>query len=357
MNIQVLKVQMSSPDDISEIDKLINQKIFDPRNLIAIMGKTEGNGCVNDFTRALATKSLSYYFSNILNISTDEFEKNVAIVMSGGTEGVLSPHLTLFIRNEDDHDFIPGSEKRLVVAIENTKDYLPEEIGTITQVLEVKQAVERAIEKLGIEDRNDIHFVQIKCPLLTSERILDAHLRGKSVVTEDTYKSMAYSRAASALGVGVATGEIELDQICNENILSNHELFSSVASTSSGIEVMHDVIIVMGNSRYSSSGLYIGHDVMRDALDAESVERAMASSANSSKIINVFAKAEADPTGYIRGNRHTMLTDSDISHTRMARSVVGAVLASKVNDTMIYVSGGAEHQGPPGGGPLAVIWE
>ena len=50
-----------------------------------------------------------------------------------------------------------------------------------------------------------------------------------------------------------------------------------------------------------------------------------------------------------------MLDDSDISHTRMARAVVGAVIAAVIQDPTIYVSGGAEHQGPPGSGPLAVI--
>lgn len=50
-----------------------------------------------------------------------------------------------------------------------------------------------------------------------------------------------------------------------------------------------------------------------------------------------------------------MLDDSDINHTRMARAVVGAVVAAAVQDPMVYVSGGSEHQGLPGGGPIAVI--
>ena len=50
-----------------------------------------------------------------------------------------------------------------------------------------------------------------------------------------------------------------------------------------------------------------------------------------------------------------MLTDSDINHTRQARSVVNAVISSIIEDPMNYVSGGAEHQGPPGGGPVAII--
>jgi cyanuric acid amidohydrolase len=50
-----------------------------------------------------------------------------------------------------------------------------------------------------------------------------------------------------------------------------------------------------------------------------------------------------------------MLNDSDINSTRHARAVTGAVIASVVGHGMVYVSGGAEHQGPAGGGPVAVV--
>ncbi|HMK02358.1 MAG TPA: ring-opening amidohydrolase, partial [Reyranella sp.] len=63
----------------------------------------------------------------------------------------------------------------------------------------------------------------------------------------------------------------------------------------------------------------------------------------------------ASPSGEIRGRRHTMLDDSDIHSTRHARALVGGVLAGVIGDTMLYVSGGAEHQGPAGGAPVAII--
>ena len=50
-----------------------------------------------------------------------------------------------------------------------------------------------------------------------------------------------------------------------------------------------------------------------------------------------------------------MLNDSDIHSTRHARAVVGGVLASLIGHCELYVSGGAEHQGPAGGGPVAAI--
>jgi len=69
----------------------------------------------------------------------------------------------------------------------------------------------------------------------------------------------------------------------------------------------------------------------------------------------VLAKAEPSLSGSIQGARHTMLDDSDIASSRHARALVGGVLAGVFGTTMLFVSGGAEHQGPDGGGPVAVI--
>jgi cyanuric acid amidohydrolase len=97
---------------------------------------------------------------------------------------------------------------------------------------------------------------------------------------------------------------------------------------------------------------------MQHALDVAAIHQAIASTGQPiAQVVNIFAKAEADPTGEILGRRHTMMDDSDINHTRMARAVVGAVVASIVQDPMVYVSGGSEHQGPSGGGPVAAIAE
>jgi len=45
------------------------------------------------------------------------------------------------------------------------------------------------------------------------------------------------------------------------------------------------------------------------------------------RIVNVFAKAEASPNGLVRGFRHTMLDDTDITSTRHARAAVGGLIA------------------------------
>jgi len=363
--IGVFKVPMSAPDDLRSFVSLVEKKHFQLDEVIAVLGKTEGNGCVNDFTRALTTTVFRNYMSKALNLPEKEVSERVAFVMSGGTEGVMSPHATIFTKKEVQSKGF--NDKRLAASSGFTRDFLPEEIGTEVMVFEVAKVVKDLMAKAGIESHDDVHFVQIKCPLLTSERIQDAAKRGKTVVTTDTYKSMGFSRGASALGVAVALNEVKSSDISNDVICKNWSLFSKVASTSAGIELMNCEIIVMGNSLNSASDLRIGHSVMKDAIDLNAVIEAIESAGmkvdklptpeQSKKIVNVLAKAEASTTGEVRGRRNTMLTDSDINHTRHARAVVNAVIAAVVQDPMVYISGGGEHQGPDGGGPIAVIIE
>lgn len=168
---------------------------------------------------------------------------------------------------------------------------------------------------------------------------------------------MGYSRASSALGVGVATGEIKKEQITDERIYSDDSLYSSVASTSAGVELTHSEILVLGNSQESSSSYTIGNAVMQDALDTDAVDAAIssASSSDNDEVTNVFAKAQASKNGKIRDRRHVIHNDSDIESTRHARAVTNSVIGAVTGDPLSYVSGGAEHQGPDGGGPVAAI--
>jgi cyanuric acid amidohydrolase len=46
-----------------------------------------------------------------------------------------------------------------------------------------------------------------------------------------------------------------------------------------------------------------------------------------------------------------MLDDSDIPGTRHARALVGGVLAAVFGENELFVSGGAEHQGPTAAAP------
>jgi cyanuric acid amidohydrolase len=365
-SVDVVRIPTKGPGDVSGLMNLIEAGEIEPASILAILGKTEGNGGVNDFTREYAVSALSGALAPHVDLLPHNVEQKIAFVMSGGTEGVLSPHITVFARSAiadgDSDTRIEG--KRLSIGIAHTRDFMPEELGRGAQIEETASAVRAAMADAGIDDPQDVHFVQIKCPLLTSDRIEAAHARGCKTITTSAYGSMGYSRGASALGVAAALGEIDKD-IADEQVLKSWNLFSSVASTSAGIELMHNVVIVLGNSTTSASSFVIGHAVMRDSIDSAAVIDALESVGLSAKdaadparrgrLVNIFAKAEASPDGIVRGCRHTMLDDTDISATRHARAAVGGLISGLAGTGAVYVSGGAEHQGPPGGGPVAAI--
>ncbi len=362
--VQVFRAVCGGPGDLAAISALIAAGTLVPAEIVAVMGKTEGNGCVNDHTREFATLAWRHLLAAHLGCTPAEVERRVAFVMSGGTEGVLSPHFTVFTRR-----WIDGpaghSAKRLAIGTAATPDFAPEQIGRAAQIDATVRAVVEAMADAGITDTADVHYVQVKCPLLSAAKIADALRRGAAPVTRDTYESMGYSRGASALGVAVALGEVERQACADAAVLTDTALFSARASASAGIELQGSVVIVLGEVAGAASALRIAHTVMRDAVDAGALRTLLKhafgldadgdAESSSLRLVNLLAKAEACPSGTVRGQRHTMLNDSDINATRHARAVVGGVLASVVGQTALFVSGGAEHQGPPGGGPVAAI--
>ena len=127
MRIGVHKLPMNNPSDVSALERLIDSGEVDPKEIVALIGKTEGNGGANDFTRGFATLSYSLALGRRLGLSADEVAKRVAFVWSGGTEGVLSPHATLFTRSAGE----PAGGKRLALGIAVTRDFAAEEVGTM----------------------------------------------------------------------------------------------------------------------------------------------------------------------------------------------------------------------------------
>jgi cyanuric acid amidohydrolase len=361
---RVHRLLMNAPDDTSSIVDKIATGVIDPKGIVAILGKTEGNGCVNDFTRGYAVQSLNQMLSQYVSL---EACAKICLIMSGGTEGALTPH---WIVIEVVETAVQGpfsiTGKALAVGHCITRDLTPIEIGTTLQMELVADAVRTAMAEAQINNICDVHFVQIKCPLITSDRVQEAG-GPKYVATTDTLKSMGLSRGASALGVAIALDEIPAGSVENLQIGVDVNLFSSHASCSAGVELMACEIVVLGMSDAWTGALAIDHAVMNDPIDLKSVfhlaERTLGSikgvvsGIQSQRVHAVLAKAEASKSGFVRGQRHTMLNDSDLSSTRHARGFVGGLLAGLFGETALFVSGGAEHQGPDGGGPCALIYE
>jgi barbiturase len=360
--ITVHKVALESVSDASGLSDLLDKGLIEADRVIAVIGKTEGNGGVNDYTRIIADRA----FREVLvarGTRPMEEIKQIPFVWSGGTDGVLSPHATIFATVPADS--VPQTdEPRLSVGYAMSEQIFPEDIGRLPMVEKVAAGVTIAMARAGITDPADVHYVQTKTPLLTLDTITDAKRRGHDVWTEDTLKSMDVSNSTTALGIAVALGEIEMPRA--DQIHKDLSLFSAVASCSSGVELDQAQIVVLGNVRGVGGSFQIGHSVMKDALDADGVWDAIRnagldlperphSSDLEGRVVNIFCKCEADPTGRVRDRRNIMLDDSDVHWHRQIKSCVGGVVASVTGDPAVFVSVAAVHQGPSGGGPVIAI--
>jgi cyanuric acid amidohydrolase len=359
MAIEVAKVELKTVQDASGMEALIKKGQFRADEVIAVIGKTEGNGGVNDFTRILADQAFRAVLRKLGSRSEQQIAK-IPMVWSGGCDGVITPHATVFARNAKTG---PATKSRLTIGTAMSVEILPEDIGRPAMVEKVADAVRAAMHDAGIDDPKDVHYVQTKTPLLTVDAVHDAHARGKEVACE-VHDSMGVSNGTTGLGIAVGLREIKMPKA--EEICRNLDLYSSVASCSSGVELTQAQIVLLGNKNGAGGRYRIGHAVMKDAIDIDGIydsirnagldlpERPRAEDLQG-RLVNCFMKCEADRTGKLRGRRQIMLDDSDVPWHRHAKGAVGGVAAAAIGDSAVFVSVDAMHQGPQGGGPCIAI--
>src|SRR5579863_1990496 len=359
MAIEVVKVELKNVQDASGMAAAIKQRQFTADEVIAVIGKTEGNGGVNDFTRILADQAFRAVLKKLGKRSEAEIGK-IPMVWSGGCDGIITPHATVFARNAKTG---PANQSRLTIGTAMSTEIFPEDIGRPAMVEKVAEAVRAAMRDAGIDDPADVHYVQTKTPLLTVDTVLDAHKRGEDTFCE-VHESMGVSNGTTGLGIAVGLREIKMPKA--EEICRNLDLYSAVASCSSGVELTQAQIVLLGNKAGAGGRYRIGHSVMQDALDIDGIYQSIRSAGLElperpraedlqGRVVNCFMKCEADRTGQLRGRRQIMLDDSDVPWHRHAKGAVGGVAAAAIGDPAVFVSVDAMHQGPQGGGPCIAI--
>src|SRR5690349_7729132 len=125
--IEVRKVPILTVSDASGLADLVDDGVIEADRVIAVIGKTEGNGGVNDYTRIIADRAFREVLVAKGSRSADEV-KQVPIVWSGGTDGVISPHATIFATVPADQAE-QTDEPRLTVGFAMSEVLMPEDIG------------------------------------------------------------------------------------------------------------------------------------------------------------------------------------------------------------------------------------
>lgn len=361
IDVGVFRLPMSAPEDVSGLQHLLETQQIQAEEIVAIIAQTEGSG----YARGYASLCMQLLLSQYLKISVEDVFNRIPMMMIGLCGGLMSPHYTVFTRKTIAAPSTPSQEKRLAIGIADTRVLLPEEYGTMTQVQLVAQAVEAAIAQAGISSLDNVHCVEIKCPAMTPARLQDAERRGVKVVSTNLNQASSMAKGACALGVGLALKEVS-GEIDDRAINSNHTLYTNRGSVSAGGEQSACRVLVMGNSKFSTSRYRVGHGVMQDQLDTSGVYTALKSAGldchiplttdQQNKITQVFVNCGADAVTAVCNRRHTMHSDFLAGYAGiMAKAVANAIVASVVGDTMILASSGNEHQGARGSNLVAAI--
>ncbi|KAJ0413070.1 hypothetical protein BJY00DRAFT_320159 [Aspergillus carlsbadensis] len=190
--VDIFKYPTTSPADTTPLSHLEKQG-YDASSILAVIGKTEGNGCVNNFSRTLSS-----------HVWESKIPRNAVTVFSGGIEGVLSPYVTFLVKLRE--------PMGLVACSGSTRDFERNKVGAEVQAREVAGGI---------------------C------------VAGQTPITTDTYKSMAVSRYASAVGIALALEKITPDSVAAALDAENEGVWSARASCSSSAELKNCHIMVL----------------------------------------------------------------------------------------------------------------
>src|SRR5689334_19701028 len=141
MAIEVAKVELKNVSDASGLEAQLAKGQFTADEVVAVIGKTEGNGGVNDFTRLLADQAFRRVLAKRGHRSEAEIAR-IPMVWSGGCDGVITPHANIFARNERSGS---SSQARLAIGTAMSPELLPEDIGRPAMVAKVAEGVKAAM--------------------------------------------------------------------------------------------------------------------------------------------------------------------------------------------------------------------
>lgn len=347
MSIELSRFEMAAPDDVRSLTRALHQSAAHVASRLAIVAKTEGTATINDFGRSLATRAMRDC------LAAAKVRAETQIILSTGSEGIITPGGYLFVQKVGGPSRLPG----LALGMARSPVMAPADLMNDRHIAIARQTVTEAIADAGI-GQDDVALVLAKTPLLTREMAVDL-----PAVQKERANSSSTARAAAALGIGVALGEIAPADAVSEAVGRRHNLHARRAMVFSGTETDRLEVIVLGNRPGMPQAVRSG--LIADLIDIDGLaqiatgrtEGALVRArelAATGRVAAAFLKAGVAPDGRVRGHRTTVFS-SDLDPDKHMRAAASGVLGALFGDTRFFVSGGAEHQAPLGGGVFAMI--
>jgi cyanuric acid amidohydrolase len=349
------------PGDVRGMRDLIDSGGINPSAIQGVMITHEGDLVANHF----ALLEVANVLSEHTGLPRATIADTVPIQAMAGACGFMVPHTAVFVRNTVEDS--SNGEKRFAVAGACTRRFEPHEVGSLTYARDISQVVSRLMKDADIESPADVHLVFVKAGWPNPHLYKTEETR-KDLLTNDWWEAGALARGGAALGVALALGEINEDEITEDRVLrDSNVLYSTVAHCSSTEDRITAAVMLFGNSRNSTSSLAIGHGVLEDGLDKEGVKsilRTMGFQFDVSptpkdleRIRYAWLKPKTAEAPALRGHRHTLMTHPALGAIwwMVEKAPIHSMVASVLGTTVIEVATGSEHQGPPGKPLLAVL--
>lgn len=337
---ELFRCPARSADDLSGLVALCRSGLA-LESVRAIWCKTDGTGLGNDYSRAYADTAIRSFLAEGLGCTPAEAAKRVQIVVSGGSEGIVSPHLLVLAETE-------GSATSSEVGLVSGSDRQPfakAKTGTQAHANFTADMVRRAATQAGLDRASSSAFVMVKSPAQPGSSL-----------------AAIKARAAVAAGVGLATGRLSALPTAFDEPFDGPDNVFVVARS----DETEQHVVVLGNAAGSSSRQSIASGALADPLDAMGVAHVAAalgfaaapqlSAAEVRRVVGVIVKGDP-PAGTIRGFAHTMEMDPTLPSHRQGRAAYAAMIAAIIGMPAIFVSGGADGHGPAQGGLVAIVAE
>ncbi|MBL0931624.1 MAG: hypothetical protein IBJ15_16095 [Alphaproteobacteria bacterium] len=244
------------------------------------------------------------------------------ILVSGGSEGPVSPHLVIWTKGQ------ATGERGLLAGVSRI-EVAPADHGTAKH----RDATARQLADLMAASNwraDDVGLVIVRAPSNFEDPATDPAVRKQA-----------------ALGVAQVVDGKDANFASRAFVVARHD--------GPGQQ-----IFVLANGAGGDPAYAVSHAVLADPFDSPSVAGALAKFGfvaspqlppdQSKRLIAAISKGDAPANGTIRGMPHAMNLDNDVAMHRHSRAAYGAMIGSTIGHGAVLVSGGAEAQGPDDGG-------
>ena len=328
MTVRLQSLSMQAPDDLTGLRQAIGHGLA-PAALAAVFVKTEGNGLDNDWSRPLAVTALR----SLLGA-----DAAATIVVSGGCEGFITPHMVLVAREDSGLRFGRVDSRALAA----------HEIGTAAQVEATALAIAQACEQAGIA-ADEVGYAHVVAPWIEPAMPITG-----PTVARDAHGSKPFSRAASALGAAVALDGVTPTDAVRALQQSDAAVHGSRCAVTAGGTGGRVRVMVFARTGSGQAAQRLACITLSDPLCAD---QARALLPPGHRPVAVLLKGDPPNTGRLRGERVVLGSDSDVHAFRHYRAAMSGVLGAALGTTRLFIGGGAEHQCPPGGALLTLVSE